>query len=70
MERDAIRNKNSKRHISKGHRTGFWRRYKNIVCYQGDICIGATNDNELKKKTDIVLNRLRNAKMTINKKNA
>ena len=28
---------------------------KNMVCYQDDICIGATNENELKKKTDIVL---------------
>ncbi len=24
---------------------------KNMVCYQNDICIGATNENELKKKT-------------------
>ena len=39
---------------------------KNMVCYQDDICIGVTNENELKKKTDIVLNRLRNAGMTIN----
>ena len=39
---------------------------KNMVCYQDDICIGATNENELKKKTDIVLNRLRNAGMTKN----
>ena len=42
----------------------------NIVCYQDDICIGATNENELIKKTDIVLNRLRNAGMTIKEKNA
>ena len=39
-----------------------------MVCYQDDICIGATNENELKKKTDIVLNRLRNAGMTMIKK--
>ena len=43
---------------------------KNMVCFQDDICIGATNENVLKKKTDIVLNRLRNAGMTISKKNA
>ena len=44
---------------------------KNMVCYQDDICIGATNENELKKKTNIILNRLRNSGMTINeKKNA
>ena len=30
---------------------------KDIVCYQDDICIGATNKNELKKKTNIVFNR-------------
>ena len=41
---------------------------KNIVCYEDDICIGPTNKNELKKKTNIVLNRLRNAGMTIKKK--
>ena len=34
---------------------------KNMVCYQDDMCKGATNENELKEKTDIVLNRLRNA---------
>ena len=39
-----------------------------MVCYQDDICIGDINENELKKKTDIVLNRLRNAGMTINEK--
>ena len=39
-----------------------------MVCYQDDICIRATNENELKKKTDIVLNRLRNAGITINEK--
>ena len=60
-------NKNRKGNISKGHRTGFRRRYKNMVCYQDDICRGDTNENELKKKTDILLNRLRNAGMTINK---
>ena len=43
---------------------------KNIVCYQDDIHISATNKNEMKKKTDIVLNRLRNTGMTINEKNA
>ena len=40
---------------------------KNMVCYQDDICIGATNKNELKKKIDIILNRLRNIGMTIKK---
>ena len=70
MEKDAIRNKNSKCHISKGHQTGSRRRYKNMVCYHTDVCIEAFNENELKKKTDMVLNRLRNAGMTINKKNA
>ena len=40
---------------------------ENMVCYQDNICNGATNENELKKKTDIVLNRLRNIGMTINK---
>ena len=34
---------------------------KDMVCYQDDICIGATNENEFKKKTNIVLNILRNA---------
>ena len=42
---------------------------KNMVCYQDNISIGATNENELKKKTNIILNRLRNAGMTINEKN-
>ena len=41
-----------------------------MVCYQDDICIGATNEKESKKKTDTVLNRLRNVGMTINEKNA
>ena len=41
---------------------------KNIFCYPDDICIGATNENELKMKTDIVLNIFRNAGMTMNKK--
>ena len=41
---------------------------KNMVCYQDDIYIGATNENELKMKIDIVLNRLRNAGITINEK--
>ena len=39
-----------------------------MVCYQDDICIGAINENELKKKTNIVLNRLRNTGMTKNEK--
>ena len=34
--------------------------------YQDDICIRATNENEFKKKTNIILNRLRKAKMIIN----
>ena len=41
-----------------------------MFCNQDNICIGATNENELKKKTDIVLNRLKNAEMTINEKKA
>ena len=32
---------------------------KKMVCFQDDICIGATNENELKKKTVIVLNILK-----------
>ena len=39
-----------------------------MICYQDNICIGATNEKELKKKTDIVLNRLRNTGMIINEK--
>ena len=39
-----------------------------MVCYQGNISIGATNENELKKKTNIILNRLINTGMTINEK--
>ena len=39
---------------------------KNMVCYKENTCIGTINENELKKKTDIILNRLRNAGMTIN----
>ena len=27
---------------------------KNMACYQDDICVEATNENELKKKVDIV----------------
>ena len=50
MEKDAIWNKNSKSHISKGHQTGSKKRYKNMFCYQDDICIGTTNENELKKQ--------------------
>ena len=38
---------------------------KNMVCYHDNICIGATYEIEVKKKTDIILNWLRNAKMTI-----
>ena len=41
---------------------------KNMVCYQDNIYIRAPNENELKKKNNIVFNRLRNAGMTINKK--
>ena len=33
---------------------------KNMVCYQDDKCLGATIEKEFKKKTDIVLNKLRN----------
>ena len=39
-----------------------------MVCYREDICIGVINENELKRKIDIVLNKLRNAGMTINEK--
>ena len=41
---------------------------KNMVCYQDDICIGTTNENEFKKKIDIILNSIWNAGMTINEK--
>ena len=45
-----------------------------MVCYKDDIYIGETNQNEKKQtkktKTDIVLNRLKNAGMRINEKNA
>ena len=42
-----------------------------MVHYEDDICIGAINENELKKKkTNIPLNRLRSARMTINEKKA
>ena len=34
---------------------------ENFVCYQDDICIGLTNGNKLRKKTYIILSRLRNA---------
>ena len=68
MEKDATWNKNSKRYISKSHRTDV-KDINDMVCYEDYICIGATNENELKKKTDIILNRLRNAGMTINEKN-
>ena len=70
MKKNAIWNKNSKRHVSKGHRTGSRRRYKSMVCYQDDIFMGATNENKSIKKTDIVLNRLGNTGMTINEINA
>ena len=53
---------------SKGHQQVLGEDIKSMVCNQNDMYIGATNKNELKKKTDIVLNRLRNAEMTINKK--
>ena len=39
-----------------------------MVCYLDNIYIGANNENKLKKKNDIVLNRLRNTEMTINEK--
>ena len=39
-----------------------------MVCEQDNICIGTTNESELNKKTDFVLNRLRNAGMTIKEK--
>ena len=39
-----------------------------MVCYLDDICVGATNENDLKKKTNIILNRLRNIGMTMKKK--
>ena len=42
---------------------------KNMVFYQDDIGIGASNENESKKKPT-QLNRLSNAGMTINEKNA
>ena len=41
---------------------------KDMVCYQDGIRLGTTNENELKKKTDIILNTLRNAGMTIKEK--
>ena len=41
---------------------------KNMVCNEDNICIGTTNENALKKKTDVILKRLRNAGMTINEK--
>ena len=53
---DAIWNKNSKRHISKTLEQVLGEDMKNIVCYQDDICVRGTNENEFKKKTDIVLN--------------
>ena len=36
-----------------------------MICHQD---IGAINENEFKKKTDMVLNILKNAGMTINEK--
>lgn len=41
---------------------------KNVICYQADICVGAINDEELKWKTIMVLNKLKNSGLTINKK--
>lgn len=41
---------------------------KNVICQQDGICIGAINDEELKWKTGMVLNKLKNAGLTINKK--
>ena len=61
MEKDAIWNKNSKWQV-------LGEDIRNIICCQDDICIEVTNENELKKKTDIILNRLRNIGMTINEK--
>ena len=43
---------------------------KDMVYYQDDIYICATYENELKKKTDIILDRLGTAGITINEKNA
>ena len=70
MEKNAVWNKNSKRHISKAIEQVLREDMKNMFCYQDDICIEATNENELKNKTDIVLNKLRNARITMNEKNA
>ena len=39
-----------------------------MVCYQDDIYIEATKKNEVKKKSSIILNRLRNTEMKINEK--
>ena len=52
MEKDAVWNKNSKCHNLKGHRTGSRRKYKKYGLLPRR-CIGATKENEFKKKTDI-----------------
>ena len=39
-----------------------------MVCYLDDKCIWATNENESKKKTDIILKRWRNTGMIVNEK--
>ena len=41
---------------------------ENTICYQDDICVGDLNEDDLKKKTENILNRLRDAGMTINTK--
>ena len=68
MEKDAIWNKTASAIFQRAIEQVLGEDIKNMVCYQDDICIRATNENELKKKTDIVLNRLRNAGMTIKEK--
>ena len=39
----------------------------NIIIYQDDICLGASTREELKSKTEQVLQRLKQAGMTINR---
>ena len=39
----------------------------NIIIYQDDICLGARTREELKSKTEQVLQRLKQAGMTINR---
>ena len=70
MEKGDIWNKTANAIFQRTIEQVFGEDIKNMVCYQDDICIGATNENKLKKKTDIILNRLRNAGMTLNEKNA